>query len=331
MRKKFDFLFLDAPPYARDFLNYMITIKGKSQNTVKEYYYDIRLFLRFMTMYKGFVSSSVDFNDIDYSKFTIDNLDKVTLSDLYAFLSYLTNQRKNDARARARRVACLRSFFNYLNKKAGIISSNPADDLESPKIQKSLPKHLSLDESKILLNTVTGKFEERDYAIIMLFLNCGMRLSELVSINLSDIRDSTLTIIGKGDKERTVYLNSGAKSALNSYLEVRDASLSKDKNALFLSNQHKRISRNMVYKIVRNFISLAGLDPNKYSVHKLRHTAATLMYQHGNVDIRALQEILGHESISTTEIYTHLDNKQLKAAVESNPLSSVKRKGENKR
>ena len=326
MRKKFDYLYLDAPPYVRDFLNYMTTIRGKSPNTVKEYYYDIRLFLRFMMVYKGIVKDLEDFNKIDYSKFNVKDLNDITLSDLYAFLSYLTTERNNDAHARARRVASLRTFFNYLSKKANLIDSNPAEDLESPKIQKSLPKYLTLDESKNLLNTVDGKFKERDYAIIMLFLNCGMRLSELVSINISDIKTDTLTIIGKGNKERTVYLNNAARSALDDYLKVRNTDGIKDKddrNALFLSSQNKRISRNMVYKIVRTFIERSGLDPNKYSVHKLRHTAATLMYQYGNVDIRALQEILGHESISTTEIYTHLDNKQLKKAVDSNPLSNI--------
>lgn len=236
-------------------------------------------------------------------------------------MSYVTRKRDNSPNARARKVASLKSFFNYLTTKAKLLSYNPAGELESPKLMKRLPKYLNVEESKKLLNTVEGDFKERDFCILTLFLNCGMRLSELVNINMNKIKDDTLTVIGKGDKERTIYLNSACLKAIDAYLKVRPAEGVKDKNALFLSKRKQRISNKTVQYIVKKYIKSAGLDPERYSTHKLRHTAATLMYKHGGVDIRALQEILGHESISTTEIYTHIDKEQLKKAVESNPLS----------
>ncbi|MCL2059104.1 MAG: tyrosine-type recombinase/integrase, partial [Oscillospiraceae bacterium] len=212
----------------------------------------------------------------------------------------------------------------YAETKAGLVETTPASELESPKIVKRLPRYLNIDESKQLLQTA-GESEssqrERNYAMLTLFLNCGMRLSELVGINLSGIRGDTLTIIGKGDKERAIYLNAACKHAIDQYLKVRPKARASDINALFLSCRGARIGKNMVQRIVKQSLGLAGIDTTKYSTHKLRHTAATLMYQHGNVDIRALQAILGHESISTTEIYTHLDARQLKEAADSNPLA----------
>lgn len=310
------------PLILSDFLSYMETIKGKSQNTINEYFYDMRMFLRFIKVHKNLTDAD-DFNSISIDDVDADLIRKITLSDLYSFMSYLTRERNNNANTRARKVASLKSFFNYLSNKAGIIQYNPASELESPKILKKLPKYLSIEESKKLLNSIDGENRERDYAIITLFLNCGLRLAELTSIDINKIKNDTLTVIGKGGKERTIYLNNACKKAIENYLKVRPVDGVKDKNALFLSKRKQRISRKTVQHIVKKYIASSGLDPDKYSVHKLRHTAATLLYRYGNVDIRALQEILGHESISTTEIYTHVNSQQLKKAIDSNPLSDV--------
>jgi len=317
-------LYNDAPIILKDFLNYMETIKGKSKNTVKEYFYDLRLFFRFMKLHKKSVNpSSADFENIDISDIDIDFIKTITLSDLYEFMSFLSRERDNNSSSRARKVASIKSFFNYLTTKAKLLDYNPASELDSPKILKRLPKYLNIDESKRLLNSIDGKHRERDYAIITLFLNCGLRLSELVNININNIKNDTLTVIGKGNKERTIYLNNACINAINNYLKVRPVNGVKDKNALFLSERKQRISNKTVQSIVKKYIMLAGLDPERYSTHKLRHTAATLMYRYGNVDIRALQRILGHESISTTEIYTHVDDSQLRNAVFSNPLANI--------
>lgn len=320
------------PVYVADFINYIITIQGKSLNTAKEYFYDLRTFFRFIKVHKKLVPvKDINFNDIIVSDLDIDTIKKISLSDLYAFMSYISINRDNSASSRARKVACLRSFFNYLNKKAMLIDSNPASELESPKARKRLPKYLDIDESMALLNVVDGPFKERDLAILILFLNCGLRLSELVNINISDIRDDKLTVIGKGNKERTIYLNKSCINAINNYLKVRPVDGVKDKNALFLSKRKQRISTKTVQFLVKKHLNNAGLDTSKYSVHKLRHTAATLMYKYGNVDIRALQSILGHQSIATTEIYTHVDDNTLRDAIDSNPLSSFKPGSKNKK
>lgn len=312
----------EAPQILRDFLNYMETIKGKSVNTIKEYYYDLRLFLRFLKIHRNLAKAD-DFDAIDISDVSIELIKSVTLSDLYSYMSFLSRERDNSASSRARKVASLKSFFNYLTTKAKLLDYNPASELESPKILKRLPRYLNIEESKRLLNSIEGEHRERDYAIITLFLNCGLRLSELVGINLNKLRGDTLTVIGKGGKERTIYLNNACKKALDAYLRVRPVEGVIDRNALFLSERKKRISNKTVQYIVKKYIKNAGLDPERYSTHKLRHTAATLMYKHGHVDIRALQAILGHESISTTEIYTHIDNQQLRKAVDSNPLADM--------
>jgi len=304
----------------------MQTIKGKSVNTIQVYFYDLRVFLRFLKVHRNIEKNVDEFDKIDITDVDIDLIKSVTLSDLYSFMSFVSNSRDNSAHARARKVASLKSFFNYLTNKAKLLDVNPASELESPKIVKRLPRYLNVQESKQLLESVSGEYSERDFAIITLFLNCGLRLSELVCININNIRNETLTVIGKGDKERMIPLNKACMDAINSYLSVRKVDGVKDKNALFLSERKQRISKVTVQHIVKKFIKLSGLDPNRYSTHKLRHTAATLMYKYGNVDIRALQELLGHESIATTEIYTHLDRDQLKDAVEKNPLSSFTRK-----
>ena len=319
----------EMPFILRDFLNYLQTIRGKSVNTVQVYFYDLRLFFRFLKIHNKLVDKNTEFNEIDITDININLVKNVTLSDLYSFMSYVSNNRDNTSQARARKVASLKSFFNYLANKARLISSNPASELESPKIVKRLPRYLNIEESKQLLSSVSGEYPERDFAIIVLFLNCGMRLSELVGINLNNIKDNALTVIGKGDKERTIPLNNACIQALEAYMSIRPVNGVKDRNALFLSERKQRISKESVQKIVKKYIKNAGLDPQRYSTHKLRHTAATLMYRYGNVDIRTLQELLGHESIATTEIYTHLGKQQLKDAVASNPLSDFKRADKN--
>jgi len=315
----------DMPVILRDFLNYMQTIKGKSINTIQVYFYDLRVFLRFLKLHRNLVNNETEFDQIDICDVDADLIKTVTLSDLYSFMSFVSNNRNNTAYARARKVASLKSFFSYLTNKAKLIDINPASELESPKLLKRLPRYLNIEESKQLLNSVKGEYSERDFAIITLFLNCGLRLSELVGINLNNIKNNTLRVIGKGNKERVIPLNAACVEAINNYMRVRPVDGVKDRNALFISARKQRISKESVQKIVKKYIKEAGLDPQRYSTHKLRHTAATLMYKYGNVDIRTLQALLGHESIATTEIYTHLDRQQLKDAVDSNPLSSYKK------
>ncbi|HEY5584513.1 MAG TPA: tyrosine recombinase XerC [Ruminiclostridium sp.] len=314
----------EMPLVLRDFLNYLQTIKGKSINTVQVYFYDLRVFLRFLKLHRNLVNKEIEFDEIHISDVDIVLLRTVTLSDLYSFMSFVSNKRDNTAHARARKVASLKSFFNYLMTKAKLLDVNPTSELESPKILKRLPRYLNVEESKHLLSSVklvNTEYSVRDYAIITLFLNCGIRLSELVGINLSNMRNESLTVIGKGGKERSIPLNNACMQAIDDYLKVRPTNGIKDKNALFISKRKQRISKESVQKIVKKYIIEAGLDPQRYSTHKLRHTAATLMYKYGNVDIRALQELLGHQSIATTEIYTHLDQQQLRDAVNKNPLS----------
>jgi site-specific recombinase XerD len=248
-------------------------------------------------------------------------LSSVTLEDLYAYLAYLTNERANSPTARARKVASLKSFYNYLCNKVKLINNNPTLELETPKLGIRQPVYLTLDESKKLLDVVDGEFKERDYAILTLFLNCGLRLSELVNINIDDIKDDKLTVIGKGNKQRTVYLNEACINAINKYLTIRPKENLKDKKALFLSKRLQRISIKTIQYLVKKYLKNANLTGKKYSTHKLRHTAATLMYKYGKVDIRTLQRLLGHSSISTTQIYTHVDDSEVKEALKNNPLN----------
>ncbi len=314
------------PSYLNDFLDYMITIQNKSKNTVKEYNYDLATFLRWLKIHFK-LTNETDLKNIEYNDISIDILKKIKLDDLHSFLGYLTKNFDSKATTRSRKVSSLRVFFNYLCQK-NLLVINPTQNLETPKLGKRLPRYLTLDDSRKLLEAASdedNRNNERNYAITTLFLNCGMRLSELVGINLKDIvfEECQLNVIGKGNKERTIYLNKACIKALNHYLLVRPKNgIGKgSEDALFLSERRQRISRRMVQQIIYSELKKAGLDTNKYSVHKLRHTAATLMYQYGDVDIRALQELLGHESISTTEIYTHVSNNQVRNAVESNPLA----------
>lgn len=317
-------LLTSMPVLVQDYLNYLISTKGKSDLTVQGYALDIQIFFRFMMIRRGIVPEDTPFNEIDIHTLDLDFMQSIRLEDAYAFLAYCQRERKNSAAARARKAVSIKRFFRYLSLDQRYMERNPLQDLESPKLKKSQPKYLTLDQSLDLLQCIDGNFRERDYCMITLFLNCGLRLSELVGLNLSDIRsDNTMRIVGKGNKERTVYLNSACQSALRRYLQVRPADGLQDRNALFISRNHRRISVRAVQEIVEKFLKKAGLSDQGFSVHKLRHTAATLMYQHGHVDVLLLKEILGHENLSTTEIYTHVADSQLRSAVEANPLNSL--------
>ncbi len=303
------------------YLNYLSAIKNKSTLTVLEYASDLRLFFRFISKTRGLCDSTTPFDKINISMLSNDVICSVTLEEAYAFLVYCRNERNNDNNSRARKAVAIKRFYKYLEIN-GYIEKNKIAYLESPQTKKSLPKYLTLEQSVMLLQSVDGKFKERDYCILTIFLNCGLRLSELVGINLSHIKnDNTLVVLGKGNKERTVYLNNACVEAINAYVAVRPVDGVIDRDALFISNQKKRISKQSVQKMVEGYLRKCSLDGIGLSTHKLRHTAATLMYQHGNVDPLQLKEILGHENLSTTEIYTHIHNDQLKQAVDSNPLN----------
>lgn len=319
----------NCPYFIRDFLTYSETIKGKSSRSVEGYYIDLRTFFRYMLLVRGKTDKKTEFNEIDINAVDIELVKSVTISDLYAFIVFCKEELKNNAATRARKTSTLRIFFKYLSQQTHQIPDDPARLLEAPKVKQTLPKHLTLEDSLELLNSVEGENAKRDYCILTLFLNCGLRLSELCGINLADISsENTLTVTGKGNKQRMVYLNDACVNAIKDYLTVRphDGIPATERNALFISRNHRRISPKTVQHIVKTHLAKAGFAGQGYSTHKLRHTAATLMYQHGNVDIRVLKDILGHANLGTTQIYTHLSDKQIKDAVDSNPLSNVKNK-----
>lgn len=319
----------NCPPVIRDFLTYSETIKGKSSLSVEGYYLDLQTFFRYLLFVRGLVDGKSEFEEIDISAVNIELIKTVTISDLYAYLVFCRNERSNNAATRARKTSTLRIFFRYLCEQTHQLETNPALMLESPKVKQSLPKHLTLEDSLELLNSVDGANQKRDYCILTLFLNCGLRLAELCSLNLGDIKpDGTMTVTGKGNKERLVYLNDACQRAVAEYIAVRptDDIAFTDRNALFISRNHRRISNKTVQHIVKTYLEKAGLGGQGFSTHKLRHTAATLMYQHGQVDIRVLKDILGHSNLGTTQIYTHVSDSQIKNAVDANPLSNIKSK-----
>lgn len=332
-KNKLKFDFLEKSKYPKrviEFLNYLENVKGKSLNTVKGYSVDLGLFFKFLKVYKG-LENNIELEKIEEVEISDlgDNFIKdITLSDIYAFLAFLEKVRNNSAYARARKVATLKSFFKFLNSKIKLIDENPTVELESPKINKRHPVYLTLDQSITVLNSMDkeNKNYYRDYCILTLFLNCGMRLSELCNIEIEKIKGDTLTIIGKGNKERTVYLNEASIAAIENYLKNRNDSKATEeaKKYLFLSSKYRPINKRSVEILVKKHIENAGFKDQKYTPHKLRHTAATLMYKYGNVDIRSLQNILGHENISTTQIYTHVDDETLREAVKTNPLANIK-------
>ena len=311
----------------RDFLFYMETIRGRSVKTVEAYYTDLHTFFCFMKTYKGFCDSNLSTKDMDISDIDLEFIKSITLSDVYEYLNYTMSERENNAKTRARKVSSLRSFYKYLTTKANVLEENPIQELEIPALKKSLPKYLSLEQSLELLSHVDSSSPKRDYCMITLFLNCGIRLSELVGLNLSSVHFAakTMTVLGKGNKERLLYLNNACIRSLEEYLKERSQIKSiKDKNALFLSSRGTRITARRVQQIIQRSLEQAGLAGQGFSTHKLRHTAATLLYQQGGVDIRVLQQMLGHVNLGTTEIYTHTSSQQLKEAAESSPLKDVR-------
>nr|WP_031475269.1 tyrosine recombinase XerC [Agathobaculum desmolans] len=324
----------DAPRVLRDFLTYISTIQGKSAQTAHEYYLDLRLFFRVLKHNKGVVPRELPIDQVSIEDIDIDFLREITLSDAYDYLEYMSGERPTQqnstatnfglsSTSRARKVSAIRAFFRYLTDKRHLLEVNPMSNLEAPSIRKSLPVYLTTEDSIRLLDAVQGEYAERDYCILTLFLNCGLRVSELVGLNLSDFQGDTVRVLGKGNKERTVYLNEACKAALEQYLPKRILPHDRDQNALFISRNRNRINVQTVKWLVKKYIGQAGLDTQKYSAHKLRHTAATLMYQNG-VDIRTLQNILGHTSVNTTMIYTHIEDSSLREAASKNPLASVK-------
>ncbi|MBR5223597.1 MAG: tyrosine recombinase XerC [Clostridia bacterium] len=318
-----------CPPVIRDFLTYNETIKGKSSRSVEGYFIDLQSFFRYILKIRGIADKDTPFEKIEISAVDINLIKTITVSDLYAFLVFCKNERQNNAATRARKTSTLRIFFRFLCEQTHQLDQNPAILLESPKVKQSLPKHLTLEDSLELLNSVDGANQKRDYCILTLFLNCGLRLAELCSLNVNDIKpDNTMVVTGKGNKERLIYLNDACMNAIREYLAVRPSEniIYDDRNALFVSRNRRRISPKTVQHLVKTFLEKAGLGGQGFSTHKLRHTAATLMYQHGDVDIRVLKDILGHSNLGTTQIYTHVSDSQIKNAVDSNPLSKIHNK-----
>lgn len=319
-------LYNDAPQLVLNFLSYKGSIQGRSEQTVFQYYHDIRHFFRFVLKNKYPKRYECEIQEIDFSDCTDDDVRNVTHRDIYNFLLYVQSDRRNKEAARARKLCAIRNLYKFL-KNSFEVDENPADKLESPKKKKSLPKHLTLEEAQTLLSSITPPNYERDYAIITIFLNCGLRVSELEGISLKDIDNdlSKMRVVGKGNKERIVYLNDACKAAIRTYLAVRPNDIKgKDKDALFISRNRNRLNVKTIQWLVYKRLKEAGLENRKMSVHKLRHTAATLMYQHGHTDVRVLKDILGHEDLSTTQIYTHLSDEQMQKAAESNPLANIK-------
>ncbi len=316
--------YADAPQILKDFLTYHETIKGQSQRTISEYYLDLRMFLRFIKLMRNDMPIHTNLDDIDIRDITVDYIGSITSSDVFDFLSYLANDRNNgiESAARARKLSALKSFYKYLTVRTKQLTENPVADLEYPKLRKSLPKYLTLEQSSRLLQAVSGQNEKRDYAILMLFLNCGIRRSELVGLNLTDVYEDRIRVVGKGNKERIVYFGAACRKAIDAYLPERNKKVLSDNRALFGSRDGNRISVTAVHRLVKKAFLQAGLDATQFSAHKLRHTAATMMLS-GGVDVKTVQEVLGHENLNTTQIYTHIENTELKIAAEANPLSKL--------
>lgn len=318
-------MYKDIPFFLQDFLSYLKSIKGLSETTVHEYYYDLRLFLKFMVFRLNLLDyDEENVEDIDIRKLKANQLKEINVIDLHSYLSYQDNDRDNSTTTRSRKVSSLRSFYKYMTTVSKALDENPTLELELPKMKKRNPVYLTLDESKKLLETVAKEknafLRYRDFAIILLFLTTGIRLSELSSMNVLSIKDLEFTVIGKGNKERTVYMTGAAKYAIDQYIAVRPEV--EDEKALFLSNRKQRMSNRAIQHMIEKYIAKAGFDTRKYSTHKLRHTAATLMYRQG-VDIRTLQKVLGHTSVATTQIYTHVVDDNVKTAINTNPLNAI--------
>ena len=323
----------DCPQILREFLIYHENIKGQSPLTISEYYLDLRMFLRFIKLMRNDMPMSTELADIDIQDIDLDFIRGIDTSDVFDFLSYLANDRAIDPQsaapeygispsARARKLSSIKSFYKYLTVRTKQLEENPVAELEYPKLRKSLPKYLTLEQSSALLQAVSGQNEKRDYAILMLFLNCGIRRSELVGLNLTDVYEDRIRVVGKGNKERFVYFGSACRKAIDAYLVEREQKVLTDNRALFGSRDGNRISVTAVHRLVKKALLQAGLDSAQFSAHKLRHTAATMMLS-GGVDVKTVQEVLGHENLNTTQIYTHIENTELKIAAEANPLSKL--------
>ena len=323
----------DRPQILKDFLTYHETIKGQSQLTISEYYLDLRMFLRFIKLMRYDMPIQTRLDDIDIRDVSLEFIAKIDSSDVFDFLSYLANERTANpddkipeygisASSRARKLSAIKSFYKYLTVRTKLLEENPVAELEYPKLRKSLPKYLTMEQSARLLACVDGQNKQRDYAILMLFLNCGIRRSELVGLNISDVYEDRIRVIGKGNKERFVYFGSPCKKAIDAYMVERNKKELTDNRALFGSRNGNRISVTAVHRLVDKALLQAGIDPTQYSAHKLRHTAATMMLS-GGVDVKTVQEVLGHENLNTTQIYTHIENTELKIAAEANPLSKL--------
>lgn len=319
---------IEAPSILRDFLVYHETIQGHSRRTVDEYYLDLRNFFRFLKTSKNLVPKDTQLDDISIADVDLSLVQDVTLTDIYSYMDYLSRERSLNNASRARKVATIRSFYKYLTNKAKLLETNPVQELDSPRLKKSLPKYLNLEESLELLDSVEGKNSSRDYCILTLFLNCGLRISELVGLNKSDVRGDQLRVLGKGNKERMVYLNDACVSAIERYNQYKAKNADiihvkpQHKNAYFISRNGTRLSVMRIKELVKEHLDQAGLSQKHASAHKLRHTAATLMYQNG-VDVRTIKEVLGHENLDTTAIYTHVVNDNLREAAEKNPLAKL--------
>ena len=323
----------DCPQILREFLIYHENIKGQSPLTISEYYLDLRMFLRFIKLMRNDMPITTKLEDIDIKDIDLNFLREIETADVFDFLSYLANDRAVNPdspapdygispTARARKLSAIKSFYKYLTVRTKQLQENPVADLEYPKLRKSLPRYLTLEQSAALLKAVSGQNEKRDYAILMLFLNCGIRRSELVGLNLTDVYEDRIRVVGKGNKERFVYFGSACRKAIDAYLEERNQKVLTDNRALFGSRDGNRISVTAVHRLVKKALLQAGLDSTQFSAHKLRHTAATMMLS-GGVDVKTVQEVLGHENLNTTQIYTHIENTELKIAAEANPLSKL--------
>ena len=325
--------YTDSPQVLRDFLTYHETIKGQSPRTISEYYLDLRMFFRFIKLMRNDMPIHTRLDDIDIRDIDLNFIKKIETSDIFDFLSYLANDRTSNpdtpspdygisTASRARKLSALKSFYKYLTVRTKQLTENPVADLEYPKLRKSLPKYLTMEQSAALLRSVEGQNQVRDYAILMIFLNCGIRRSELVGLNISDIYDDRLRVVGKGNKERFVYFGTPCRKAIEMYMIERNKKVLTDNKALFGSRNGNRISVTAVHRLVEKALLQAGLDATQFSAHKLRHTAATMMLS-GGVDVKTVQEVLGHENLNTTQIYTHIENTELKIAAEANPLSKL--------
>ena len=325
--------YVDCPQILRDFLVYHETIKGQSPRTISEYYLDLRMFLRFMKLMRNDMPIHTRLDEIDITNIDLTFISKITVSDIFDFLSYLANDRTPNPdsptpeygispAARARKLSALKSFYKYLTVRTKQLTENPVADLEYPKLRKSLPKYLTLEQSSKLLRAVSGQNQTRDYAILMIFLNCGIRRSELVGLNITDVYEDRIRVIGKGNKERFVYFGDACRKAIDAYLPERNKMVLTDNRALFGSRNGNRISTDAVHALVKKAFLKAGLDATQFSAHKLRHTAATMMLS-GGVDVKTVQEVLGHENLNTTQIYTHIESTELKIAAEANPISKL--------